>query len=90
MAGAGGEQPALAGVEDELLARGPVADAGDELAHGHQHVREPFDAVGGDFAAGVGGELDVVERDAHERARRVGGHDGGDVEEGGRGCARSW
>src|SRR3954452_23487913 len=45
---------------------------------------EPLDALEGDLAAGVGGELDVVERDAHECARRVGGRERGDVEEGGR------
>ena len=72
VAEARGQQSALAGVEDDLLAGGPVADAGDELAHGHQHAGEPLDPLLGDLAARVGGELDVVERDAHERACRVG------------------
>ena len=44
VAGARGEQPALAGVEHDTgaLLRGAVADAGHELAHRHQHAREPF------------------------------------------------
>ena len=64
VAGAGGEQPALAGVEDDVaVAGGAVADAGHELAHGHQHAGEPLDRLGVDLAAGVGGELELVERD---------------------------
>jgi hypothetical protein len=88
VAGAGGEQPALAGEQQHLLARGAVADAGDELAHRHQHAGEPFDALGGDLAARVGGQFDVVERDAHERARRVAGREGGDVKQRGRRSGR--
>ena len=86
VAGSGGEQPPLAGVEHDRAAVGvgAVADAGHELAHGHEHVGEPFDAVGGDLAAGVGRELEVVERDAHERAGGFGGRGRGDVEERGR------
>jgi hypothetical protein len=84
VAGAGGQQSPLAGVEDDVLAGGPVADAGDELAHGHQHAREPLDPLGGELAARVGCEFDVLQRDAHERARGDGCGRGGDVEQCGR------
>ena len=85
VAGAGGEQPALAGVEDDASApagRWPMQ--GTSWPIGHQHAGEPLDALGGDLAARVGGELELVERDAHERARRVGGRERGDVEQRGR------
>jgi hypothetical protein len=86
LAGARGQQSALAGVEGHPrgVVRGAVADAGHQLAHGHQHAGEPLDALRGDLAAGIGRQLEVVERDAGEHARRLGGRARGDVKQGGR------
>jgi hypothetical protein len=50
-----------------------VADAGDELTHRHQHAGEAVDALGGDLAARVWRELELVERHADQRALGVGG-----------------
>jgi hypothetical protein len=61
-----------------------VPYAGDQLAGVAEHRGEPFDPFVGDVAAGVGGELDLLERDAFDPAvdRRVGDRD---VEQGGAG-----
>jgi hypothetical protein len=82
------EQPALAGVEDDVLAGGAVADARDELAHRGEHAGESLDALGVDLAARVGGELELVERDAGECAVDALAGEAGDVEQGGRRCGR--
>ena len=73
VAGAGGQQPPLAGVEDRArrVGVGAVADAGDELAGAAQQAGEALDPVRVDLAALVGGELEVVERDALEPARQA-------------------
>jgi hypothetical protein len=72
VAGAGGEEAALASAQHDLgLARvGAVADARHELAGAGQHRGEL-----------VGRELEVLERDALDGADGAGGGDGGEVEE---------
>ena len=74
VAGVGGEQSALSVVEEDcrLVGVGAVADAGDQLSGAHQQSGERVDAVVGDVRAGVGRELEVIERD-HARScpRRV-------------------
>ena len=89
VAGFGGEQPSLAGVEyDERPGWvGAVADAGHELAGAAEHAGEALDAVAGDLAALVGCELEVLERDALERALGSRGGDGGDIEQRGLGSS---
>ena len=83
VAGAGGQQPALAGVQHDprLVAVGPVADARHELAGAREHRGERADRVGRDVAPLVGGQFDVLERDALERAAGALAPRGGDVEE---------
>jgi len=90
VAAPGGQQPALPGVQHHALSvlGGAVADARNELAGGHKHVGEAVDALGGDVAARVGGELEVLERDPDERAGCGGRGGGGDIEQRGRGCGR--
>ena len=83
VAGLGGEVAALA-VVDEHRAVGAraVSDAGDQLAGAAEHRGEPLDPLLGDVASRVGGELDLLQRDALDPAvdRRVGDRD---VEQGG-------
>jgi hypothetical protein len=64
----GGEVAALAVVEQHprLVRVGAPADAGHELAARAEHLREPVNALLADLAARVGGELDVLERDAFD------------------------
>src|SRR3954447_13242110 len=90
VAGLGGKQPALAGVDDDsgLGGVGLVADAGHELAGAAEHAGEPFDAFAVDVAALVGGQVEVFECDAGERAVGAGWGDGGDVEQRGLGPRR--
>ena len=70
VAGLGGEQPALSVVEENgrLVGVGAVSDARDQLSGAHQQSGERVDAVVGDVLAGVGCELEVLERDALDRA----------------------
>ena len=65
VAGLGGEQTALPVVEQHgrLVGVGAVADAWDQLPGAHQQSGERVDAVVGDVLAGVGCELEVLERD---------------------------
>ena len=90
VAGFGGEQAALSVVEQHgrLVGVGAVADAWDQLSGSHQQRGERLDAVVGDVLAGVRCELEVIERDALDRALdgRLG--DGRDVEQGGEGQQR--
>ena len=80
----GGEQPALAVVERPTRA---ASGSGRRPMQGRSwpvRISMPasaLDAVGGDVAARVGGQLEVLERDALERAVDAGARDGGDVEE---------
>ena len=87
VAGLGGEQSPLAGVEDDerLGGVGAVADAGHELAGAAEHAGEALDAVAGDLATLVGCKLEVLERDALDRAVGARRGDGGDVEQRGLG-----
>ena len=82
VAGPGGEQAALAVVEhDRRGGASAVADAGDQLPGAAEHRGEPFDPFLGDFAARVGGELQIVERDPFDCALDVLGGDYGHVEQ---------
>ena len=83
VAGGGREQSPLPVVEQHrgVVGVGLVSDAWDQLPGSHQQCGERADAVVGDVLAGVGCELEVLERDALDRALdgRLG--DGGDVEQ---------
>ena len=72
VAGLGGEQPALSVVEEHgrLVGVGAVADARDQLPGAHQQSGERVDAVVGDVLAGVGCELEILERDALDACPR--------------------
>ena len=77
VAGLGGEVAALAVVEvhRRRVGVGAPADARHELAAGAEHLGQPIDALLADLAAGVGGEFDVLERDALDPGRElVAGH----------------
>ena len=82
LAGLGREQPALSVVQQHgrVVVGGAVADARDQLPGSHQQRGERLDAVVGDVLAGVGCELEVLERDPLDRPLdgRLG--DGGDVD----------
>ena len=70
VAGLGGEQAALSVVEENgrLVGVGAVSDAWDQLSGAHQQSGERVDAVVGDVLAGVGCELEILERDALDGA----------------------
>ena len=83
VAGIRGEVAALAVVDEHgPVGARAVADAGDQLAGAAEHRGEPLDPLLGDVASRVGGELDLLQRDAVDPAvdGRVGD---GDVEQGG-------
>jgi hypothetical protein len=90
VAGLGGQQPALAVVEQRgrMVVGGAVADARDQLPSAHQQRGERLDAFVGDVLAWVGCELEVLERDPLDRPLDGRLRDGGDVEQGGRGQQR--
>ena len=72
VAGLGGEQTPLSVVEEHgrLVGVGAVADARDQLPGAHQQSGERVDAVVGDVLAGVGCELELLERDALDACPR--------------------
>ncbi len=62
-----GQVAALAVIEDHrLVLAGAVADARHELTGPREHRGEAVDAFGRDFPSGVGRELDLLERRAHD------------------------
>ena len=67
VAGARGQQPPLAGVQQHLVAV-LAADGGHQLAGAHQHAGEPVNGLLVDVVAGVGGQLEAVEVDDFEDA----------------------
>jgi putative restriction endonuclease len=90
VAGAGGQQPALAGVQHGPRGGGvgAVPDAGHQLAAAAQQGGEALDPLGVDLAALVRGQLEVLERDPLQPAGQRRGRAGADVEQGGGGRGR--
>ncbi len=85
VAGLGGKQTPLSVVEQDgrLVGVGAVSDAWDQLPGAHQQSGERVDAVLGDVLAGVGCELEILDRDVLDGALDGRLRDGGDVEQGG-------
>jgi hypothetical protein len=69
VAGAGGQQAALAGVEDHAIRGHAASDAGRQLSGRGEHVGEAVDSISIDRLTVIRGERELIQRNSLEHAR---------------------
>jgi hypothetical protein len=69
VAGAGGQQAALARVDDHAIFGRPASDAGRQLPGGREHVGESVDCFSIDRLSVIGREHELIQRDALNHSR---------------------